>query len=83
MRSNGSGTNGKAEAGRDRPSFDEALAALGEPRDPLDKLACFTATSIHSIVELVMGMGRRIDALESEIAALKAEPPRPTAPWRN
>jgi hypothetical protein len=73
MRTNGSGTNGHGNGSSERPTFEEALAALGEPHDQLDKLATFTATQIHNLVEMMLAMGGRIDALESEIAKLKAE----------
>jgi hypothetical protein len=36
-----------------RPSFDEVLAAIGEPRDRVDRLAIFTATQVNNLLAAI------------------------------
>jgi hypothetical protein len=74
MRGNGNGgdgDNGHDEAGR--PTFEEAIAAFGEPVDRFDHFALFCAKQIHALAGMMMLIGKRLDALEAELAALKAE----------
>jgi len=70
---NGHGSNDKDEAGSERPTFEEALAALGEPNDQLGKLAIFSAKQFHTLTDMLVIIQRRLDLLEGEVAKLKAK----------
>jgi hypothetical protein len=82
MGANGNGDSGNREGAR--PTYEEARAAFGEPRDRVDRVALFAVEQSEALLqafklqsegmlELIALLNERFRLLEAEIAKLKAE----------
>jgi hypothetical protein len=53
MRGNGNGGNGHESGEVTQADFDAALAALGAPRDRVDRIAAFAASQCNALLQMI------------------------------
>ena len=84
MRGNGNGGNGHESGEVTQADFDAALAALGAPRDRVDRITAFAASQCNALLQMINAqsdatsgmiklLNEQFSLIEGEIARLKAQ----------